>query len=138
MNHVWKSSPLVYFTRGRHWPFPFNDVYSEQIAKWEHCCEEEDRDAEYLHAKCFFTEDIYDASSTIFGDDITKRTVTKTLQEVITKVGTVRVTRLSWAIFFGRLGAEVEGPLLEDGHPLTERSSLGATAGSGSPIIDRH
>ena len=44
----------------------YNDVYSEQIAKWEHCCEKEDRDAEYLHAKCFFTGDIYDASSTIF------------------------------------------------------------------------
>ena len=53
----------------------------------KHCCEKEDRDAEYLHAKCFFTGDIYDASSTIFVDDITKRTVTKTLQEVITKVG---------------------------------------------------
>ena len=68
-------------------PSLFNDVYSEQIAKWEHCCEKEDRDAEYLHAKCFFTGDIYDASSTIFADDITKRTVTKTPQEVITKVG---------------------------------------------------
>ena len=67
-------------------PSLFNDVYSEQIAKWEHCCEKEDRDAEYLHAKCFFTGDIYDASSTIFADDITKRTVTKTPQEVITKV----------------------------------------------------
>ena len=68
-------------------PSLFNDVYCEQIAKWEHCCEKEDRDAEYLHAKCFFTGDIYDASSTIFADDITKRTVTKTPQEVITKVG---------------------------------------------------
>ena len=27
MNNVWKSSPLVVFsTRGRHWPFSFNDV----------------------------------------------------------------------------------------------------------------
>ena len=34
----------------------------------------------------FFTGDIYDASSTIFADDITKRTVTNT-QEVITKMG---------------------------------------------------
>ena len=45
-----------------------------------------DTDAEYLHAKCFFTGDIYDASSTIFADDITKRTVTNTHQEVITKM----------------------------------------------------
>ena len=34
----------------------------------------------------FFTGVIYDASSIIFADDITKRTVTKTPQEVITKV----------------------------------------------------
>ena len=71
-------------------PSLFNDVYSEQIAKWEHCCAEKDRDAEYLHARCFFTGDIYDASSTIFADDITKRTVTKTPQEVITKSGVKR------------------------------------------------
>ena len=41
----------------------------------------------YIHAKCFFTGVIHGASSTIFADDITKRTVTKTPQEVITKVG---------------------------------------------------
>ena len=41
-------------------PSLFNDVYSEQIAKWELCCQEEDRDAEYLHAKFFFTGDIHD------------------------------------------------------------------------------
>ena len=35
----------------------------------------------------FFTGDIYDASSTIFADDITKRIVTKTPREVITKLG---------------------------------------------------
>ena len=46
-----------------------------------------DTDAGYLHVKCFFTNDIYDASSTIFADDITKRTVTNTTQEVITKMG---------------------------------------------------
>ena len=33
-----------------------------------------------------FTGDIYDASSTIFADDITKRTVTNTPQEVFTKM----------------------------------------------------
>ena len=59
-------------------PSLFNDVYSEQIAKWERHCEKTDTDAEYLHAKCFFTGDIYDASSTIFADDITQRTVTNT------------------------------------------------------------
>ena len=64
----------------------FNDVCSEQIAKWERQCEKTDTDARYLHAKCFFTGDIYDASSTIFADDITKRTVTNTPQEVITKM----------------------------------------------------
>ena len=46
-----------------------------------------DTDAGYLHAKCFSTGDIYDVSSTIFADDITKRTVTNTPQEVITKMG---------------------------------------------------
>ena len=34
----------------------------------------------------FSQGDIYDASSSIFADDITKRTVTKTPQEVVTKV----------------------------------------------------
>ena len=34
-----------------------------------------------------FAGDIYDASSTIFADDITKRTVTNTPQEVIKKMG---------------------------------------------------
>ena len=66
-------------------PFLFNDVYI--VAKWETHCEKTDTDAEYLHAKCFFTGDIYDALSTIFADDITKRTVTNTPQEVITKIG---------------------------------------------------
>ena len=87
MNHVWKSSVLWFLQGDVTGPSLSNDVYSEQIAKWEHSCEEEDRDAEYLHAKCFFMGDIYDASSTIFADDITKRTATKTPQEVITKVG---------------------------------------------------
>ena len=40
-----------------------------------------------LTCEVSFTGDIYDASSTIFADDITKRTVTKTPQEVITEVG---------------------------------------------------
>ena len=66
-------------------PSLFNDVCSEQIAKWERHYENTDTDAEYLHAKCFFTGDIYDASSTFFADDITKRTVTNTPQEVIHK-----------------------------------------------------
>ena len=66
-------------------PSLFNDVYSEQIVKWERYWEEVDEDADYLHATCFFTDDTYDASSTIFADDITKQTVTKTPQEVITK-----------------------------------------------------
>ena len=35
----------------------------------------------------FLTGDIYDASSNIFADDITKRTVTNTPQEVISKMG---------------------------------------------------
>ena len=59
-----------------------NDVYSEQIAKWGRHCEKTHTDAGYLHAKCFFSGDIHDASSTIFADDITKRTVTNTSQEV--------------------------------------------------------
>ena len=62
-----------------------HDVYSEQIAKWERSCE--DDDADYLHARCFFTGETHDASSTIFADDVSKRTVTITPQEVITKVG---------------------------------------------------
>ena len=60
-NHVWKSSPpAVFYKETSLAPSLFNDVYSEQIAKWEHCCQEEDRDAEYLHAKFFFTGDIHD------------------------------------------------------------------------------
>ena len=40
-----------FFTRGDvTGPSLFNDVYSEQIAKWEHCCEEEDRDAECMRS----------------------------------------------------------------------------------------
>ena len=78
--------PVVFYKETSLARSLFNDVYSEQIAKREQCCEKEDRDGEYLHAKCFFTGDIYDASSTIFADDITKRTVTKTPQEVITKL----------------------------------------------------
>ena len=62
-------------------PFLFNDVYSEQIAKWERHCEKTDTEAEYLHVMCFFTCDIYDVSSTVFADDITKRTVTNTLRK---------------------------------------------------------
>ena len=59
----------------------FNDVYSEQIAKWERHCEKMDENAEYLHAKCFFTSDIDDA-------------VTNTPQEVITKMeGTSRMLK---------------------------------------------
>ena len=68
-------------------PSLFNDVYSEQIAKWERHCEKTDTDAEDLHAMCFYTGDTYDASSIIFVDDITKRTVTNTPQEVVTKNG---------------------------------------------------
>ena len=78
---------MCFFTGRRHWSSLFNDVYSEQIAKWERHCENTDIDAEYLHAKCFFTGDIYDASSTIFAGDITKRTVTNIPQEVMTKMG---------------------------------------------------
>ena len=88
MSHVSKLCPHVVFLQGDvTGPSLFNDVYSEQIAKWERQCEKTDTDARYLHAKCFFTGDIYDASSTIFADDMTKRTVTNTPQEVITKMG---------------------------------------------------
>ena len=41
-------------------------------------------------------------------------------------------------VFFGRLGAEVEGPLLEDGTLSPNAHPWVATTGSGSPIIDRH
>ena len=83
MNHVSKLCPHVFFLQGDvAGPSLFNDVYSEQIAIWERHCEKTDTDAEYLHAKCFFTGDIYDASSTIFADGITQRTVTNTPQDV--------------------------------------------------------
>ena len=68
-------------------PSLFKDIYSEQIAKRERSSDEEDDDAGYLHARCFFTGDTYDTSSTIFAGDITKRTVTRRPQEVIAKEG---------------------------------------------------
>ena len=72
MNHASKLCPHVVFSKGRRdWPF-----------SWERHSEKTDTDAGYLHAKSFFTVDIYDASSTMFANDITKRTVTNTPQEV--------------------------------------------------------
>ena len=57
-------------------PSLFNDVYSGGTETRRTCMQ-----------SALFTGDFYDASSTIFADDITKRTVTKTPQELITKVG---------------------------------------------------
>ena len=67
-------------------PSLFNDVYSEHIAIWKRHCEKRIKTRNICMPKCFFTSDIYDASSTVFADDITKRTVTNTPQEVITKM----------------------------------------------------
>ena len=102
MNHASKLCPHVVFLQGDGTgPSLFNDVYSEQIAKWERHCEKTDTDTGYLHAKCFFTRDTNDASSTIFADDITKRTVTNTPQEVITKMGETSTTLKKFAADIG-------------------------------------
>ena len=79
MNHVSKLClHVVFLQRDVTGPSLFNDVHSAQIAEWERYDEKVDEDAEYLHAKCFFTGDTHDASSTIFADDVTKRTVANT------------------------------------------------------------
>ena len=76
MNHVSKLCPHVVFYRETSLVILSSMMFSVNASRY----------AEYLHAKCFFTSDIYDASSTVFADDITKRTVTNTPQEVITKM----------------------------------------------------
>ena len=79
MNHgsnLWLR--VVFLQGGVADPSLFNDVFSAQIAKWERYCEKVDEDAAYLHAECFCTGDTFDASSTIFVGDITKRIATTT------------------------------------------------------------
>ena len=87
-NHVWKSSPPEVFYKETSLALLFLTMSTVSKSPSGNTAAKRRTETRSTYKRSvFLTGDIYDASSTIFADDITKRTVTKTPQEVFTKVG---------------------------------------------------